>query len=96
MTKIVWKIFFLLSTLPLMIQIPWKKMLICLKNVNFIKKLPVSNGESLLESIFELNQICKILRTQNRKIWKLNTTDLLYIFLKVWKDALMIYKISKS
>ena len=32
-------------------------MLIWLKNISSVKKIPVSNGESFLESIFDLNQI---------------------------------------
>ena len=42
-----------------------KNMLIWLKNVNYVKKLPINNGESFLESNFDLNQICKILLTRN-------------------------------
>ena len=37
------------------IQISIKKMLIWFKVVNSVKKLPISNGESFLESIFGLN-----------------------------------------
>ena len=47
------KIFFSPSTLPMMIQISTKKMLIWFKKVSFIRKLPISNGESFLESIFQ-------------------------------------------
>ena len=39
----------------MMIQISGKKMLIWFKNVNSIKKLAISNGESFLESIFDPN-----------------------------------------
>ena len=89
------KIFFLLSTLPAMIQIS-EKMLIWFKKVSSVKKLLISDGESILESIFDLHWTCKILLTQNRYIWNFNTTDLLYIFLKVWRYALIIYKMSKT
>ena len=59
------KIFFLLSTLPAMIQIS-EKMLIWFKKVSSVKKLLISDGESILESIFDLHWTCKILLTQNR------------------------------
>ena len=29
-------------------------------------------------------------------MWKFNATDLLYIFLKDWRNPLMIYKITKN
>ena len=62
-------------------------MLIWHKNVSSVKILPINNGKSFPESIVDLNQICKILLTQNRKFWKLNATDLLYIFLKSLKKC---------
>ena len=71
-------------------------MLLWLKKVSSVKKLPISNAESFLEPIFDPNQIYKILLTQNLLIWKFNATDLLDIFLEVWRNALMIYKISKK
>ena len=33
----------------------WKKMLICFKKISSVKKLPISDDESFLESIFNLN-----------------------------------------
>ena len=49
------KIFFLLSTFPMMIEISRKKMLIWFKKVISVKKLPASKSESFLESTFDLN-----------------------------------------
>ena len=40
----------------MMIQISGKKRLIWLKKNSSVKKLPISNGESFLESIFDLMQ----------------------------------------
>ena len=57
------KIFFLLSTLTVMIQISGK-ILIWFEKVSSVKKLPLSNGERFLKSIFNLNLICKIVLTQ--------------------------------
>ena len=59
MTKIVWKknIFFAVYTSTDDSNFWRKKMLIWLKNISSVKKIPVSNGESFLESIFDLNQI---------------------------------------
>ena len=48
------KAFFLLSKLPMVIQISRKRMLIWFKKVSSIKKLPISNGGSFQESIFGL------------------------------------------
>ena len=47
------KILFLLSTLPMLIQISGKNAHSVQKNS--VKKLPIRNGESFLESIFHLN-----------------------------------------
>ena len=58
-------------------------MRILLKNDSSLKNIAIVNGERFLESIFDRNQICKILLTKKRNIWKLNATDLLYVFLKV-------------
>ena len=33
-----------------------------LKKFSYVKKLPIGNSESFLESIFGLNEICKILQ----------------------------------
>ena len=90
------KIFSLLSTLPAMIWISGKKMLIWLKKVSSLKKLPICDDESFLGSILVLNWTCKILLTQNCEIWNFNTIDLLYIFLKDWRNALITYKMSKN
>ena len=65
MTKIVWKFSFC------SLHFQWwfeflEKMLIWFKNVSSVKKLPISDDESFLESIFDLNWTYKILFTQNR------------------------------
>ena len=54
MTKIVWKFSFC------SLHFPWwftylEKTLIRFNKVSSVKKLPISNGESFLESIFDLN-----------------------------------------
>ena len=49
------KVFSLLSILPLIIQIPGKNVHLLQKKVSSVKKLPISNGESFVESIFDLN-----------------------------------------
>ena len=49
------KIFFLLSELPMMIQISGKKCSFGSKKLVLAKKIPISNGESFLESFFDLN-----------------------------------------
>ena len=59
-----------------------EKTLIWFKKVSSVKKLPISDGESFLESIFDLNWTCKILLTQSCYIWNFNAADLFYIFLK--------------
>ena len=64
--------------------------------ISSVKKLPISNDESFLESIFNLNQIFKILITQNSQIWEFNASDLLYIFFREWRNSLLIYKMSKN
>ena len=46
------KIFFLLSTLPMMIQISEQFLFIWLKNVTSIEKLPISKVESFWKSSF--------------------------------------------
>ena len=43
-----------------------EKTIITGKKVSSAKKPAISDGESFLESIFDLNWICKILPTQNR------------------------------
>ena len=54
--------FLVLSTFPMMIKY-LEKVLSWIKNVNFIKKMPVSKVESFLKSNYDLNQICKIVLT---------------------------------
>ena len=54
-TKTLWQFSFCSLYVQMMIQISGKKMLIWFKNVNSIKKLAISNGESFLESIFDPN-----------------------------------------
>ena len=49
------KIFFLLSTVPMIIQISGKKNANLVKKVSPIKKLPASKGDGFLESFFDLN-----------------------------------------
>ena len=83
------KVLFFPSTLPMMIQF-LENMIISVKNVSPLKKLPISKSESFLESIFELNQISNMLLTQIHEIWKCYGIDLLYIF-KVWINAFIIY-----
>ena len=89
------KIFFLLSTDPMMIEISGK-MLIWFKKLSSVKTVPRSNGDSFLQSVFDLNWICKMLLTNNDQIWTFNATDLLDIFLKYWRNTLIKYKISKK
>ena len=72
------------------------KVLILFKNVTPIKKLPISDSESILQSILDLNWIWEILFKQNRWIWSFNATDMLYIFLKHYRNALIIYKLTKT
>ena len=43
------------SRLPMLIHISGKKMFTWFKKVGSAKKLPISNSESFLESIFDLN-----------------------------------------
>ena len=61
MTNIVWKFCFC------SVHFQWwfkfqEKMPLWLKKFSYVKKLPISNSESFLESIFGLNEICKILQ----------------------------------
>ena len=43
-----------------------KKLLISFKKLTSAKKLPISDDESVLESVFDVNGTCKIRLTQNR------------------------------
>ena len=58
------KILFLLFTVPVLIEISGRNAYLAQKFCSG-KNLSISKGESFLESIFDLNQICKILSTQN-------------------------------
>ena len=49
------KIYFFISTLPAMIGISGKNVHLPQKTLSSVKKIPVSHGESFLESIFNLN-----------------------------------------
>ena len=64
MTKIVCKFSFRYLNFQ-----PWfeflEKMVILLEKVSSVKKLPINDGQSFLESIFDLNWTSKILLTQN-------------------------------
>ena len=53
MSRVVSKIFLLLSKLPMMIQISGKNPI---KKVSSIKKITISKAESLLKSNFDLKQ----------------------------------------
>ena len=65
------KIFYLLSTLPMMIEISGKSAHLAQKSY-FFQKLPISKVESFLKSNFDLR---KILLTQSHQIWNFNATD---------------------
>ena len=54
-----------------------------MKKVSSIKKLKISKVETFPKSIFNLNQIWKIVFTQSHYIWNFKATDLLYILIKV-------------
>ena len=89
MTKIVWNLFFLLSTLPMMIQIS-EKVLIWLKKANFIKKPPVSKRESFWKSNFDQKLIYKtinfvILTQLDRFIFSLKIKEVLWSYRKSQK-----------
>ena len=72
------------------------KSLSCFKKGSTVKKLSISDCESFLESIFDLTEYAKYCLQETAKIWTFNVTDLLYIFLKDWKNALIIQKMSKN
>ena len=80
MTKIVWKLFVLLPTLQMMIEVSGN---VYLPQKSSIKKLPMSKIENFPKSNFDLNLIWKIVLTQNQYIWNFNAIELLYIF-KDW------------
>ena len=63
MNKIVWKFSFWSLQFQRWLEF-LEQMLICFKNVSSVKKLPISDGEAFLESIFDLNWTCKILLTK--------------------------------
>ena len=80
MTKIVWKLFVLLPTLQMIIEVSGN---VYLPQKSSIKKLPMSKIENFPKSNFDLNLIWKIVLTQNQYIWNFNAIELLYIF-KDW------------
>ena len=81
MTRIVWQF----SFCSLLFQRSFsflEKVLIWLKKVTYISKLPVSKNKSFLKPNFDLTQTCKIELTQNHEISDFNATDLFDIFIK--------------
>ena len=72
-------------TFPIMIQFS-EKSLTCLKQVSFIKKPPISNAEIFPKRHFDLNQIYKILLSQNHSILIFNANELLSVFLSLDKS----------
>ena len=71
-------------------------MLIWLIKVISIKKLPISKAESFLKSNFDLNQIWKIVRTQNHLNVELYRNWLSLYFIKDPINAFKLQKISKN
>ena len=59
-----------------------RKMLLWLRIVISIKKLPISEVESSLKLNHEINQTYKILLSQNHWIWNFDVTDLFDISIK--------------
>ena len=55
----------------------------------FIKKVKIK-VESFLKSSFNLSQTCKLVRAKNHYICNINTTYLLFIFIKDWRKALKL------
>ena len=51
------------------------KMFIWFKKVSSVKRLPITDVESSVETIFDLDWKCKKLLTQNRWIWIFNATE---------------------
>ena len=70
-------------------------MLIQLKQVAPIKKLPINKIESFLKSIFDLNLKSKIVPTQNHQFWNFNVTDLFCVFIQIHRNALELLKMPK-
>ena len=74
----------------------WKKSSFESKKVKCIKRLQISKVENFPKANFNLNQICKVVLKQTHLIWNLNETGSRYIFVKVWRNALKLKKISKN
>ena len=71
-------------------------MFIWLEKVSSITKVVIRKGESFLKSNFDLNQMGKIVLKQNHEIWNFNAADLLYIFIKDWRNALKFKNMPKD
>lgn len=67
------KIFLLLFTLSVIIQVSWKNIPLA-KNISSTKKLPINKIQSFLKSDVDLNQTYKTVLTQKHQIWNLNVT----------------------
>ena len=87
------KIFLLLYTLPMMIQVTGKSIHLTQKNTS-IEKLQISKVESFLKSNFDLTQICKIVLSKNLKFGTLTQLSYFIFFIKDWRKA--IEKAKKS
>ena len=80
---------FLVSTFRMMIQNPAKSAYLDLKSWLYQKRIKNYTG-SFLRSNSDLQEIRKIVLTQNHLIRNLSTTNFLYIFTKVWKKRFEI------
>ena len=70
------KVFWLLSTLPVIIWISGRTP-IWFKKDSSVKKVPINDHENFLETVFDLKWTWKILLTESHWIWNFKTTDLL-------------------
>ena len=68
------KIFLLLFTLSMIIQVSWKNIPLP-KSISSTKKLPINKSQSFLKSDVDLNPPYKIVLTQKHQIWNLNVTE---------------------
>ena len=84
--------FFLLSTLPLRIQIFGKSAHLAQKCYFCQKTINKQSWKLFKVKIFDLNQICKIVFAQNHWIWNFNATELCFIFLLKFVEMLWSYK----
>ena len=75
------KVFFLLSTPPIMIQTSEKKFQFCSKMLFSFEVSKFERGKLLKIIFFTQKKICKIVLTRNHYIRNFNAIDLLYIFL---------------